>query len=367
MQSIYQRRQKVVLDALTIKEEDAVLFINSEVHRDKSIRYLTGFVEDSVLILCKDGRSALVVWDKTLLNSDIFATVKEEFSKYDNSTVKIIADTCISFNIKTLEVPCYLTYKEYTDFTKKLPIKVQGVEDGAYFAVTMARRIKDPYEIECIKKAASITNALIASIERGIKSKEIKTEIDAALLIEKELRERGGESTGFNTLAAGRKRSENIHASPGYTASPFATKGLSIIDFGVVYKGYTSDVTLPIVCLPLTDAQKDLVDKVSAAYNLALPYYKKGKKIKDAALAVNKFFSIHSYSMPHTLGHAIGLDIHESPRVSIKEEGKFIPAMILTLEPGLYVKGVGGVRLENDILITEGEPEVLTSSHVIYL
>ena len=181
------------------------------------------------------------------------------------------------------------------------------------------------------------------------------------------LREHGCERTGFDTLAAGPERSWAIHAFPGYTNALWPAEGLSILDFGVVYKGYTSDTTLTVAKGKLTPNQEKMLNLVQAAADQCLLLYKPGLSIKKAAEKADEIFQAAGKHMPHTLGHGIGLEIHEYPRVSSKmdEEITFEKGMIVTLEPGLYEKESGGVRLENDVLITENGNQVLTNSKII--
>ena len=186
-------------------------------------------------------------------------------------------------------------------------------------------------------------------------------------MIEKELRENGCQRTGFDTLAAGPSRSFAIHAFPGYTAADWPARGLSILDFGVIYNGYTSDTTLTIAKGPLTAAQEKQLELVQKAYDECVKLYKPGRPIMEAAKKADSIFAAAKRKMPHTLGHAIGLEIHEQPRVSPRTEPEllFKPGMILTCEPGLYDVKIGGTRLENDVLITEDGNEVITHSRII--
>ena len=226
---------------------------------------------------------------------------------------------------------------------------------------------KDEYEIECTKEAARIGDIIIDKIEEQIKSGQIQTEMDVALFIEKECRIMGCQRTGFDTLAAGPQRSFAIHAFPGYTNAKWPDDGLSILDFGVVYNGYTSDTTVTIAKGKLTEEQEKYVNLVQKAYDECVKLYKKENPVQLAAKKADSIFAANKLKMPHTLGHAIGLEIHEKPRVSVKTESSlyFEPGMILTCEPGLYNPEVGGCRLENDVLITEDGNEVLTHSRII--
>ena len=242
-------------------------------------------------------------------------------------------------------------------------------DDGVHNFVVQERTIKDEYEIECTKEAARVGDLIIDKIEEKIRSGEIKTEMDVSLLIEKELRLNGCERTGFDTLAAGPARSWAIHAFPGYTNGEWPGNGLSILDFGVVYNGYTSDTTLAVAKGELSPEQEKLLELVQHAADECLRLYKKDVPVKDACELAEKIFAKENRKMPHTLGHGIGLEIHEFPRVSTKmtADVTFQPGMIVTLEPGLYDEKLGGVRLENDVLITADGNEVITHSRIIRL
>ena len=188
-------------------------------------------------------------------------------------------------------------------------------------------------------------------------------------MIERECRLHGCDRTGFDTLAAGPSRSFAIHAFPNYTAAEWPGKGLSILDFGVVYKGYTSDTTITIAKGKLSEAQEKQLSLVQKAYDECLKLYTKEHSVQEAAKKADSVFATAKKKMPHTLGHGIGLEIHEFPRVSTKTSPEllFAPGMIITLEPGLYDEETGGCRLENDILITETGNEVLTKAKIIRL
>ena len=187
-----------------------------------------------------------------------------------------------------------------------------------------------------------------------------------ALFIEKECRKLGCDGTSFATLAAGPERSYAIHAFPGYTNGFFGSDGLSILDFGVNYGGYASDVTVT-VARNLNSTQEERLNLVLKAYDMALLHYLPGMPAKEAALQVDGIFAAHNLSMPHGLGHSIGLDVHDGLRVTPTSEVIFEKGMVFSLEPGLYDEKIGGCRFENDILITDSGNQALTQSKVIRL
>jgi Xaa-Pro dipeptidase len=205
-------------------------------------------------------------------------------------------------------------------------------------------------------------------LEKNIRSGKIKTEIDAALLIDMEARKQGCEGTGFTTIAAGPERSFGIHAFPSFTKAAFAGPGLSILDFGLKYSGYTTDVTLTFV-REASAAQERLLTLTERAYKLGLSMVEAGRPTREIAAAVDILFSKSKKSMPHALGHGIGLEEHEGPAIRNREDNEWIleQGMVITLEPGLYDPVLGGCRLENDILITGEGCEVLTNARIIRL
>jgi Xaa-Pro aminopeptidase len=217
------------------------------------------------------------------------------------------------------------------------------------------RAVKDEEEIRLYRIASGITNEIIDLLEDRIRGGKLKTELEVALFIEAEGRNRGCEGMGFETLAAGPRRSFGIHAFPTYTGAPFIGKGFSILDFGMKYEGYTTDVTLTFVREPLVKAQEKTLSLVEQAASLAFSLVKEDADPRAIAQAVDNLFEKSRRVMPHGLGHGIGLEAHELPflRTHSDPDIALKPGMIFTIEPGLYDPALGGCRLENDILLTE--------------
>jgi Xaa-Pro dipeptidase len=269
-----------------------------------------------------------------------------------------------------VEIPPITTYPAFLKFVEEFPdYDMLCRPDSVHDMVGEMRQIKDEEEIRIYRKAAEITNEIIDLLEENVRSGELKTETDVALFIEAEGRRRGCEGTSFETLAAGPGRSFGIHAFPAYTDAGFATKGLSILDFGLKYEGYSTDVTMTFARDPLSKAQEKQLTLVEKAYKLALSLV--GEKVStwDIALAVEDLFAKSRRTMPHGLGHGIGLQIHEKPLLRTRKESarQLVAGMIFTIEPGLYDPVSGGCRLENDVLVTAEGVEVLTRSRIVRL
>ena len=373
MKEIYSSRREKIVEYLKSNNVGAAVFVDSEAHREPAIRYFTGHTSDAVLVIFQNGASVLVPWDEILAKKIAFCDKVIPYTKYKNSDVEAVkavlgsAKNIKNFKVEISPSTSYPNFLEHIEANPKWDVVCKN--EGVHKYAVQLRTIKDEYEIECTKEAARIGDLIINKIEEKIHSGEIKTETDVALLIEKELRLNGCEKTGFDTLAAGPARSWAIHAFPGYTNGEWPGNGLSILDFGVVYNGYTSDTTLTIAKGELSAEQEKLLELVQKAADECLRLYKKDVPVKDACELAEKIFAEEKRKMPHTLGHGIGLEIHEFPRVSTKmpADVTFQPGMIITLEPGLYDETLGGVRLENDVLITETGNEVITHSRIIRL
>jgi Xaa-Pro dipeptidase len=269
-----------------------------------------------------------------------------------------------------VELPSTFAYPRYVDFVEGLPdVDLVCRSRGIDGLVAQLRSVKDAEEIALYRRAAAITDGLIDAIEAGVRSRSILTEMDAALFIERAAREAGCEGPGFETLAAGPSRSWGIHAFPPYGAGPFADEGLSILDFGVKLDGYTTDVTMTFARGPLGGERERMISLVERAHAEAIAMLAPGVSCRQVSLLVDGIFAEAGLSMPHGLGHGVGLDAHEAPFFRSREDNEdaLAAGQIVTIEPGLYHPELGGVRLEDDILITETGHEVLTKSRIVRL
>ena len=244
-------------------------------------------------------------------------------------------------------------------------------EDGFESVINRWRTIKEVSEIAALLKAAEITNIVVEKVEKRLTAPggaDGLRELDIAQFLEREALSLGAEGMGFETLAAGPDRSWAIHPFPAFTRGPFAAPGLSILDFGIKVDGYSSDVTITVARGRLTPEQEQMVGLVSKAYDTAIKAAEPRAATRAPAAAVDALFDGAGWKMPHALGHGIGLDVHEAPLVRSQEENRdpaLLPGMVFTVEPGLYHPAHGGVRWENDVLMTETGPQVLTRARII--
>jgi len=379
-ENCYAKRLEKIYSRMTEENISLLMLEDTESRRDQNIRWLTGQPGDALLFLSPDpsspakGKAILTAWDINLAN--LYAAqspaIIASYNDFDRKPVKAIAVIAEKLNIPSgskIEIPSVTPYPAFLDFVGELTdFDIICREKSAALEIKKSRAVKDDEEISILRKAADITNELIDAIEKNVRSGKIKTEADAALFIETESRRRGCEGTSFGTLAAGPERSYAIHAFPSWTHSPFGVKGLSILDFGVKFGGYCTDVTLTFAC-DLDPKQEKLVSLVEKAAKLAVSMAQKGTPAKEIAAAVDALFEKSKRKMPHALGHGVGLQEHEYPVIKNSGENEWVleSGMIFTIEPGLYDQVLGGCRLENDILITENSQEILTTARIIRL
>jgi Xaa-Pro aminopeptidase len=240
----------------------------------------------------------------------------------------------------------------------------------------LKRIIKTPKEIALLKKSAKISDSCIKVIERELRKPDI-TEKQLARAIDRQIKKQGAQNA-FKTIVVSGKRAVYIHGKP----TKARLRGLGYTDFGAKYKGYRTDVTVPFVKGDIGKEQQHILDTTLLAYKRMMKSIKIGQPCWELHDKFEKFLCARKYKVRHGLGHGIGLDIHELPALIKPKPGKklgprnkkrwqrmkrlrFEPNMVFTIEPGIYVKGVGGCRLENDVLLTRRGPQALTHSRVI--
>jgi Xaa-Pro dipeptidase len=371
----YRLRQQKLFRTLSQNRIEVGIIADLEGLRNQSLRYLCGHPGDALLFIFAGGRSLLVPWDVPLARSLATADSIIAYERYGRSLLTCVKTIVQEREIRAAELSAALPYPVVRTLIEALSgTRIKCRQGGIDETINVMRMIKDPEEIETLRRACEITDELIAAVPDFLASRRKTSELELAMYLEAEARRRGAEGMGFDTIAASSRRSFAIHCFPNFTSEPIAAAGLSILDFGVRYQGYTSDVTLTLVRAPLTSKQRALVEAVQEAYDLALPICKPGTDPVTVGERVQEYFESRGFHMPHSLGHGIGLDAHEAPlfRRTGSVAGEEIrqrlePGMVFTIEPGLYDSEAGGVRLENDLLCCEDGAEVLTSACILHL
>ena len=370
---VYENRREKIYNWMADEGIALVMIEDCEGRRNSALRWFCGQPGDALFFLSMDKKTLLIPWDINMARLYSQCDTIIPYSQFARKPIKALAGAAEILKIplgSKIEIPSVTPYPLFLKYVEEISdYDIICREHGVNRELERNRALKDEEEIKIYKKLSAQTSDVINLLIKNVRSGKIKTETDAALFIETEARKRGCEGTGFDTIAAGPGRSFGIHAFPPYTAAAFGAPGLSILDFGLKYMGYTSDVTLTFAAPPLSKPQEKIISLVEKAYSLALSLTEKNASCRSIAQAVDSFFAKSKKVMPHSLGHGIGLEAHEAPAVSSRSDNEWVlePGMIITIEPGLYDPVHGGCRLENDILITDNGIEILTNSQIVRL
>ena len=347
-----QKKIKKVREIIADSEFDSLL-IDSDVNRF----YLTGFTGSAGRVLftpekeyfITDFRYAEQAGNQTEgfeiieLNKDIIESINDILQ--EDGTKKL------GFEAKTVN------YYQYGKYQEKLEdIELIATED----LIKNIRMTKDELEIELIKKAIEITDQayehILDFIEPGMTEKEVALELE---FFQKKL---GGSKNAFDFIVASGERSSMPHG----VASDKVIKENELItlDFGTFYKGYCSDMTRTFVLGKANEKQKEVYNTVLKAQLAVIEQIKAGMTGVEADKIARDIIKEAGYgdNFGHSLGHGIGVEVHEGPSVSYKSEDTVIENSVVTDEPGIYIKDWGGVRIEDDLLIKEDGCEVLNTS-----
>lgn len=222
------------------------------------------------------------------------------------------------------------------------------------------RMVKDSGEVPRIRAACHLGDQLfrrlLKVIRPGIPESEAAGEVEFAA------RKAGADQMAFPTIIAGGTRSSLPHGRASIAAIP--SRGFVVCDFGVILAGYCSDMTRTVhLGRPSVEA-RNLYEAVREAQQAALEAVKPGKSVGEVDQAARNLLQRRRLAkfFTHSTGHGVGLEIHESPRIAAGQPEQLRPGMVITVEPGVYVPGKWGVRVEDTVVVTDSGCEVLTQS-----
>jgi Xaa-Pro dipeptidase len=378
VRAVTDAKLKAICQSMNDRAVDVALITDFEKSRNAALRYLCGHPADAELLLFSDGHTALIPWDLelagTLAQADEVLNVQDFDRSYRRARFHAMTSRLgMAF---ALEVMTNESYYEVGKIREEFPnVKIVCDPKGTGFAIAKARRVKERYEIEIIREGCHQTNKLIDMIQPFVESHPDCTEVELSLFLEMEMRKLGAEKPGFETLVANGTRSAQIHNYPTASTEPLAKQGLALIDFGLIWKGYTTDVTVPMVFGDLNPTQEKMIDMVQKVHDTAISRIKPGALAHEIATEAIETLEAAGLNMPYSLGHGIGLEVHEAPLLGMKPidpgalkdwvETPLEEGMIFTIEPGCVDPDHGGTRLEDDVLVTATGVEVLTKSRLL--
>ena len=315
-----------------------------------NVRYLTGINAEGVLLITRkenyyitDSRYLEEVKSILTIDDEIIVSNVVDINKYDY-------ENFFSFCENVGFEEDYITYATYKKYMERYKANNLEETDGI---LEKQRMFKDEEEIKLIQKACDITDNCFSHLLKFIK-------IGMTYFFEN-----GADGLSFETIVASGKNSSKPHAK---TTDKKIEPGDPItIDFGSKYKGYCSDMTRTIFAGFVPENIKPIYDLVLENQLKTEKDMKEGTDIRILFRNVDNDFKLHGYSLVHSLGHGVGLEIHEHPFINQKNDNSLKANMVVTNEPGIYLPGEFGVRIEDTTLITKSGCINLTKSDKNYI
>ncbi|MDA7026985.1 Xaa-Pro peptidase family protein [Bacillus sp. CLL-7-23] len=336
------------------------LLVTSQVN----LRYITGFTGSSGLAVISEDRAVFITdfryTEQAKRQVNGFEII-EHTGGMSATTVDVIKEMGlkkIGFEQDKMTYGMYANYKHALGAVELVPVSR---------SVERLRLIKSSEEIKILKEAAKIADAAFSHILTVIKPG--MTEISIANELEFYMRSQGADHSSFDMIVASGLRSSLPH---GVASSKTVEKGDFVtLDFGAYYKGYCSDITRTIAVGEPSDELKNIYQIVFEAQMTGMTNIKPGITGRQADAYTRDYITSKGYGdyFGHSTGHGLGMEVHESPALSVRSDQTLEKGMVVTVEPGIYIPGMGGVRIEDDIVLTDKGNESLTHSakHLIIL
>ena len=346
------KRVNKLREAMRERELTAMLITNP-INR----RYMTGFTGSAGYVLITEQEAYLLTDFRYMTQAPQQAkgfTVVEHGPKPMESVRELLA----SANIKEVgfeqDTVTFGTHSAYAEALQSIELKaVSGI-------VEQLRIFKDEDEIAVMQKAADLADATFSHVLQFVKPGMTEREVD--LEMEFFMRKHGATSSSFDTIVASGERSAMPHGVA--SSKVIGQNELITFDFGALLDGYCSDLTRTIATgTPVPELRK-IYDIVLEAQLHTLENLKPGMTGREADALARDIIAGYGYGdqFGHSTGHGLGMEVHEAPRLSKLSDDVLKPGMVVTVEPGIYIDGLGGVRIEDDVVITETGIHILTKS-----
>lgn len=347
----FQTRRRSLADALATSRYDAMLITHLP-----NVYYMSGFTgSNAAMLISNDGRAAIATDGRYTTQiaaevPDLAATIER------NAAAGVLAHAHSPARVAV--EAAHLSLAEFERLKELAPDDITLVPATEF--IEPLRVIKDPQELDALREVAEIGNKAWASllddgcIQAGVTERHVAAEL------EYRMRELGSERESFDTIVAAGANS----AMPHHGADDTVIKqgDLVTVDFGAYLTGYNSDMTRTVVVGSASGFAEEIYEIVLKSQIAGIAAATAGTPLVDVDKACRDIIDEAGYGeyFVHSTGHGVGLDVHEAPAAATRGTGVLREGMTLTIEPGIYVPGQGGVRIEDTLIITTAGPELIT-------
>jgi Xaa-Pro aminopeptidase len=354
MPEIHAARRRRAQQLIRDTDADAAL-----ITAGPNVRYLTGLASsNAALLLPADGDWALLATDSRYAGA----------AERDASDLELVIERFIEGRLaaeasrRGVGKLAYESHEMSVDRHTELAARLDGVATVPFgMKIESLRLVKDTTELEKLQVACELSDAAMAQVLPGIKAGD--TERTVAFRLDAQMIALGAERTAFDTIVASGPNGAIPHHVP--TARPLERGDLVTMDFGALYQGYHADMTRTVAIGAVAQWQRDVYDLVARAQRAGMAALADGVEAGAVDAAARDVIEAagHSAHFQHGLGHGVGLEIHEAPMLGYGRTGKLSDRVPVTVEPGVYLPGLGGVRIEDVLVVTAGDrARILTST-----
>ena len=346
----YKSRISYLRDQMSKSDIDTLFISNKD-----NIRYYSGFTGTFAFLLISESKAIIITDSRYTLRAE------EESPDYEIYNLKS-GDNWIenSTNITKTKLIGYEGDYVSVNLLNQLQKKAEKINTWKDFSekITSGRIIKSNEEVEILQKTIDISDSAFNNISKKIKTG--MTEKDVAWEVEKEMRELGAESPSFDTIVASGINGSKPHHSP--TDKLIDNNEAITIDMGAKYKGYCSDLTRTIFIGDPDEKFKKIYTTVLKAQLISMETAQPDMTGEEIDKIARDIITSEGYGeyFGHSLGHGVGIEIHENPGVGPNSKNNIKPGMVYTIEPGIYIENWGGIRIEDMVIMTDSGNNLLS-------
>ncbi|MGC8827037.1 MAG: M24 family metallopeptidase [Anaerolineae bacterium] len=321
-------------------------------------RYLSGFTGSAGVLFITQKASLIAAdfryYEQSQQEAPLFELVKieDKFEELLPRVLERLGSRKVAFEGD------HLTYDAYSTYRQAIPEQIELVSTKD--VVRWLRAVKEPEEIATIRKAVALTDRAFDILREMMRPGMIEREL--AWKLEQEMRQAGAEKLSFDVILAGGPASAMAHAKA--SERPLQAGQPIVIDTGCMWQGYCSDLTRTVILGEPDERFMEIYGIVQQAQERAEANIRAGMKGSEAHALAEEVIERAGYgdAFGHGLGHGVGLAIHELPVLSPLSDHTLEAGMVFSVEPGIYISGWGGVRIEDLVLLTEQGVEVLSQA-----